>query len=207
MTVTTNVSRATFNGTGSVGPFTFNFRFVQDADIVVNRTTSGVTSTLVEGVDYTLTGAGSYAGGAVTLTVALAIGEFLTVLRSVSLLQERSFRNLGAFFPEIHEDSFDQLVMMIQQVNDFAATTQVVAQGATVTNRTDIAVDCSGGPVNCDIKNYTAVTVTKDDTTANAVTVFDSSGATVLRQANVILDTQDAWVNLIKVGTNWKRIG
>jgi predicted GH43/DUF377 family glycosyl hydrolase len=121
MTIETNVSKAQFIGSGSVGPFTFDFRFFSNGEIFVIKTsTTGEETLFSEGADYTLTGAGSHAGGIVTLTVALAASEGLTVFRIVDLLQSTSIRNQGAFFPEIHENVFDKMLMMIQQINDKA---------------------------------------------------------------------------------------
>ena len=121
MTVSTNINKATFNGSGSTGPFTFNFRFYMNTEISVLLVASDGTDTLlVEGTDYTLTGAGSYGGGLVTLTTALAVGTQLVIMRLVDLLQSTEIRNLGTFFPEIHEDVFDRMVMMIQQISEMA---------------------------------------------------------------------------------------
>jgi hypothetical protein len=121
MTVETDLSRAAFYGSGSTGPFTFNFRFLKNSQIVVVKTdVDGVSTTLLEDDDYTITGVGTSDGGSVTLLVALAIGESLVVRRVLSLLQQTSITNQGAFYPEIHETVFDRLVMMIQQVNQLA---------------------------------------------------------------------------------------
>jgi hypothetical protein len=119
MTVETNVSKAQFLGSGSVGPFTFDFRFFLNTEVYVIKTSSAGTDTdLTETTDYTLTGAGSTSGGSVTLITALAIGEELTIYRVVEPVQTTSIRNQAAFYPEIHESVFDKLVMMVQQITD-----------------------------------------------------------------------------------------
>ena len=124
MTVETNVSKAQFNGSGSVGPFTFDFRFFQNSDIcAIKASSTGVEMILTEGVDYTLSGAGSYAGGSLTLDSALAAGESLVVIRTLDLTQPTSFRNQGAFYPETHEDALDRLLMLVQQLSESTGRT------------------------------------------------------------------------------------
>ncbi|MEI6305860.1 MAG: hypothetical protein WCP33_03465 [Deltaproteobacteria bacterium] len=119
MTVETNVSKAHFLGSGSVGPFTFDFRFFLNSEVYVIKTSStGIDTDLTETVHYTLIGAGSTSGGSVTLITALATEEELTIYRVVQPVQTTSIRNQAAFFPEIHENVFDKLVMMVQQITD-----------------------------------------------------------------------------------------
>ncbi|MBV5338143.1 MAG: right-handed parallel beta-helix repeat-containing protein [Deltaproteobacteria bacterium] len=124
MTVETNVSKAQFLGSGSVGPFTFDFRFFLNTEVYVIKTSSaGIDTDLTETTDYILTGAGSTSGGSVTLVTALAIGEELTIYRMVEPVQTTSIRNQAAFFPEIHEDVFDKLMMIIQQLSELTNRT------------------------------------------------------------------------------------
>lgn len=119
MTVASNTNRARWLGAGSAGPFTFDFRFVRNSEIqVVRVSASGDETPLVEGVDYTLAGAGSFVGGALILDSVLVEGEELVAVRTIDLTQPTSIRNQGAFFPEIHEEVFDRLVMLIQQVSE-----------------------------------------------------------------------------------------
>ena len=207
MTVTNTTVSETFLGSGSVGPFTFTFRFFLDSDIVVNRTTNGITTTLVKNAGYTLSGAGTYTGGSVTLTSALAVGETLIISRTLPLTQTTSIRNLGAFYPNIHEDEFDRLVMMIQQVNALATTNSIVAQTGTATSRSLISSDASAAPTTVDLTGLTSVSVFKTDATANTVTIIDSSGKTILRQGSYTLYGLDEWVTLDLVGGDWKRTG
>jgi len=123
MTVASEVNKAIFLGSGSTGPFTFGFKFFVNTEISVTKTgTDDVETTLSEGDDYVLTGAGVETGGSVTLTVALESGESIEVLRELDMLQETSFVNQGAFYPQLHEETFDRVVMMIQQVYNYSQT-------------------------------------------------------------------------------------
>lgn len=136
MTVMTNESSKRFHGAGSAGPFTWTWRFLSKADLLVylilapdeEDVSREVRTLLTEGVDYTVTGAGSYAGGSLTLTEPLAEGADLLVRRSTKLTQEVSIRNQGNNFrPATHEDIFDRLTMMVQDRDrDLAEKSDVV---------------------------------------------------------------------------------
>ena len=124
MTVTATTNQQRFNGGGTTGPFTWNWRFLANEDIEVYRIADPdaenpleVRTLLTEGDDYTLTGARLYTGGSMTLVDALAVGTDLLVLRNTRALQPIDLRNQGNnFFPEVHEDVFDSLTMIAQDV-------------------------------------------------------------------------------------------
>lgn len=119
MTVTTITNNASFAGNDVVTVLPFTFRFFTDADLVVIRIddVTGAQTALVLSVDYTVTGAGSAAGGSVVLSVALPTGKTVNVSRMLSPVQLVEIINQGKFFPEIHENVFDYLTMLIQQTN------------------------------------------------------------------------------------------
>jgi hypothetical protein len=123
MTVMVNESDKRFHGSGSAGPFTWTWRFLANTDIKVYRILEPneedlsleVRTLLVEGEDYTLTGAESYTGGSLTLEEVLAADTDLLIKRMTEPLQEVSIRNQGNNFrPSVHEEIFDRQVMMIQ---------------------------------------------------------------------------------------------
>lgn len=116
MTVSTLNSSAEFATNGVTTVFPIGFKFLAAADLNVTYTNSaGVTTDLVLGTDYTVSGAGSENGGSITTTTALATGQ-LAVERDMLAYQETSLRNQGRFFAETHEQVFDRLTMLIQQI-------------------------------------------------------------------------------------------
>ena len=116
MTVATSTNRVDYTGNGSTTVFPFTFRIFAATDLVVTSATpAGVETQLVLNTDYTVSGAGSYNGGSVTLSGALASGHTITIQRVLDITQETDLRNQGAFFAETHEDVFDRLVMVSQQ--------------------------------------------------------------------------------------------
>lgn len=109
----------TGNGATTVYAYDFPIQATSQLRVIKGDTSSPpVETTLVEGVDYTVSGAGSASGGNVTLAVALTNLYHLTIKRVLTLNQLTDIRNQGAFFPEIHEDAFDQFVMMLQQMQE-----------------------------------------------------------------------------------------
>lgn len=116
MTVSTEVSHNEYTGNGVTTSFPYQFRILNKADLVVQTLDANDTiTTLVLDTDYTVTNAGSYTGGAVVLPAPLANGWRITIDRVLDVVQETDLRNQGKFFPEVHEDAFDYLTMLIQQ--------------------------------------------------------------------------------------------
>jgi hypothetical protein len=115
MTVLTTTAKAgPYAGSGTTGPFTVPFRFLDASHLRVIRTQAGVDATLAIGTDYTVTGVGA-SSGSVTLTAPLAVGQQLTVLRSVPATQEADYVPGDAFPAESHEEALDKLTMLTQQ--------------------------------------------------------------------------------------------
>jgi hypothetical protein len=116
MTVLSTTAKAgPYAGAGTTGPFAVPFRFLENSHLRVIRTsTAGVDTDLVLTTDYTVTGAGA-SSGSVTLVAALAVGEKLTVIRSVPATQEADYVPGDAFPAESHEEALDKLTMLTQQ--------------------------------------------------------------------------------------------
>jgi microcystin-dependent protein len=117
MTVATSTAKSgPYAGSGTTGPFTVGFRFLENAHIQVIRTSStGVDTTLALTTDYTVTGAGG-ASGSVTLVAALAVGQQLTIIRNVPFTQDADYVQNDAFPAESHERALDKLTMQTQQL-------------------------------------------------------------------------------------------
>ncbi|HHI5641877.1 TPA: phage tail fiber protein, partial [Klebsiella pneumoniae] len=116
MTVSTQVSRNEYTGNGATTQYDFTFRILDKSHLLVQTlNTSESIVTLTLGTDYMVTGVNRYNGGKVVLTSALPAGYKISIERSTPVTQEASIRNQGGFFPEIHEDAFDKLTMLVQQ--------------------------------------------------------------------------------------------
>lgn len=120
MTVTSPVARNDYLSSGITGPYPFTFPIQAASHLVVlkRNLTTGVETTLVQSVDYTLAGTSWANGGSWSLLATLASGYALTARRVVPLTQLIDLRNQGAFFAEVHESEFDLLVQADQQQQD-----------------------------------------------------------------------------------------
>ncbi|HAY0363285.1 TPA: effector protein, partial [Escherichia coli] len=117
MTVSTEVNHNEYTGNGVTTTFPYTFRVFNKSDLVVQVIDlEDNIAVLALDTDYTVTGAGGYNGGNVILSKALANGYQISISREVKVTQETDLRNQGKFFSEVHEDAFDKLTMLIQQV-------------------------------------------------------------------------------------------
>ena len=119
MTVASSTNRVDYTGNGSTTVFSFTFRIFAATDLVVTKADAdGVETVLTLNTDYTVTGVGSYSGGTVTISPALSSDYDLTIQRVLPLTQETDLRNQGQFFAETHEDVFDRMSMINQQLQE-----------------------------------------------------------------------------------------
>lgn len=120
MTVSTEVDHNEYTGNGVTTSFPYTFRIFKKSDLVVQVVDLDENLTeLILDTDYTVTGAGGYVGGNVVLTTPLSNGYQISISRELPVTQETDLRNQGKFFAEVHEDAFDKLTMLIQQVRSW----------------------------------------------------------------------------------------
>lgn len=117
MTVSTVVDHNDYTGNGVTTLFPYTFRIFTKSDLTVTVIDLNENiSVLVLDTDYVVTNAGGYNGGNVVLSAALNNGWKISIARELEPTQETDLRNQGKFFAEVHEDAFDKLTMLIQQV-------------------------------------------------------------------------------------------
>lgn len=136
MTVSTTTSRADYTGNGVTTAFAVPFYFLDNSHLIVYRTviSTGVSTTLALGTDYTVSGAGVGAGGTVTLTVAPTALQKISILRNVPLTQLVHYVPNDPFPAATHEQALDQLTMEMQQVQEQLNRSVKVAVTDTTTN-------------------------------------------------------------------------
>lgn len=122
MTVSSQTNNVTFVGNGVATSFPLPFRFFSNGDIRAYfiDSTTGASTPMALGTDYTLIGAGEpeVDGNALSLlttTVPLASLRGLYIERVMGPVQETDIVNQGEFFAATHEDVFDRLTMLVQQ--------------------------------------------------------------------------------------------
>lgn len=117
MTVANNQSKYIYDGNGTTGPWNYPRYFIQDADLLVIKTSAlGVDTPLANPADYGVTGAGVPAGGYVTTTAVVAVGEKITISGNVDYVQPDSYPETGLLPAKTVERGLDRQTMMTQQV-------------------------------------------------------------------------------------------
>lgn len=133
MTVSTEVDHNDYVGNGVTTQFPYTFRVFKKSDLVVTvLDLSQNITTLILDTDYTVSGAGGYTGGNVTLSSPLTSGWQISIARVLPVTQETDLRNQGKFFAEVHEDVFDRLTMLLQQA--FSSFRLSLRKPSTISN-------------------------------------------------------------------------
>ena len=141
MTISSEINKDRYVGNGTATVFSYSFKIV-DADHIVVKIADedDVATTLVENTHYTLSGVGSDGGGDVTLldltalvgSSALPSDYSLTLLREIPLLQDIDLNNQGNFYAETHEQFFDKIMMICQQLKEQIDRAYVVSETSGV---------------------------------------------------------------------------
>jgi hypothetical protein len=130
MSVSTTSNRVDYIGNGTVSTYTFSFPTVASTDIVVqvaDTSTPPNVSPLTLGTDFNVEDAGNPNGGSIELISSgqswltggnLKNGYTLTILRIRPLTQATDIRNQGTYYPESLEDEFDDIVLILQQIQE-----------------------------------------------------------------------------------------
>jgi len=167
MTVSSTIDREDFPGNGVATVFSLPFRFFFDSEIEASLIddATGLVTPLTLGVNYSLYGADQpeVDGSAVsqlTMVVAPPVGKTLFVQRVLPFTQKTSIVNQGRFFAIIHENVFDRLTMLMQQLmGDSSRYLRVPASdvapdalpnAATRANKV-LAFDADGNPVQSNL--------------------------------------------------------
>lgn len=117
MTVASEITRKEYAGDGSTVAFPTTFDFADNADLKVILVDNVGTGTLqVLTTHYTVTGAGSGAGGTVTMLSAPLSTDTLVILRDAAPLQSSNYVNNDAFPAEAHEGALDKLTYLAQRL-------------------------------------------------------------------------------------------
>lgn len=121
MTVpTTNITTGPYTGNGLSDEYDYDFKITDESQLTVYETDdSGVRTELVLNTDYTVTGVGVTGGGTVVRTAGNLPTDYTWYIRSNFVpKQETSFASQGGFFPAVHENAFDLLTYLVQQITD-----------------------------------------------------------------------------------------
>ncbi len=130
-------------GNGSANTFNFPFKVLGKSNFTLILTNiNGEDTTLTVDSDYSLSGIGEDSGVIVTYPLdtevpKLATGEKLTGYRSTEITQLLDFMYGGGFSPRIHENAFDKITMILQELNEELERRPMLPITVTVSNIED----------------------------------------------------------------------
>lgn len=126
---------------GSTTAFAGTFNLLAEGDVdVILTDVNGSESTLTLTTDYTVSPTGgSYPCTAFTVTTVstYATGNTITLIRSMALTQPTAYGNAGPYYPNIHETSYDRLLLQLQQQQEILDRCVKDAASATATTDPD----------------------------------------------------------------------
>jgi hypothetical protein len=129
MALSSTNNKIIHTGTNLISVYNYGFKIFTNTDleIKVRLISTGVETPLVLTTDYTVSGVGALAGGSITLVSAgqaWLTGGFLSsnykivIKRKRPLTQTTAVKNQGDYYPELHENQFDKLVMQDQDLQE-----------------------------------------------------------------------------------------
>jgi hypothetical protein len=159
MTVSTTIIKNFHNGNGSTTNFAYQFRILEDTDllVIIRTNSTGAETTKTLSTHYTVAGAGDASGGSITFTGGNipASGETVVIRRNVPQTQAIDYIANDPFPAETHEEGLDRSTMVAQQVAEESNRSIKLSRTNTMTS--------------------TEFTVGATDR-ANKVLAFDSAG-------------------------------
>ncbi len=137
MTVSTTIIKNSHNGNGSTTNFAYQFKILQDSNLVVIiRSSTGTETTKTLTTHYTVAGAGDASGGSITFTTGNtpASGETVVIRRNVPQTQAIDYIANDPFPAETHEEGLDRATMVAQQVSEEADRSIKLSRTNTMTS-------------------------------------------------------------------------
>lgn len=137
MTVSSETNRVSYIGSGTFGPFSIPFYFLENDDLLVLKETisTGAIVTLAINTDYTISGAGDPNGGSLTLTAGHGVLQNthnIHIIRDPDKLQGTDYTEYDKFPANSHERALDKITMLIQRVYDVIRRAMKVPDSVTV---------------------------------------------------------------------------
>ncbi len=112
MSFSSQYAPVTHSGNGVATQFNFSFAILAGSQVKVTLIDAGGNESVPA---FTVTG--NLGGGSVTITPAPASGTTVKITRETAVAQAYDFTAYGAFQPATHEQAFDAVVMMLQELS------------------------------------------------------------------------------------------
>lgn len=134
MTVSSTTATQTFACDGVTTAFTCPFRVLSTTEMRVYLVTiaTGASALLTNGVDYTVSNAGTAANAIVTTATTYSNAYRLKCKRRTSRLQETDYRDNDPFPAESHETLADRQIMIAQELDEDLSRAILAPDGETL---------------------------------------------------------------------------
>jgi hypothetical protein len=118
MAVTEQTPIQSYSANGVATLFAFSFLVLASGDLVVQtkNDASGMVTTKTIGVDYSVSGIGSAAGGSVTFFLPPASGNTVVIYRDSELARSTDYQDNGDLLAETVNLDFDRLWLVLQEI-------------------------------------------------------------------------------------------
>jgi hypothetical protein len=173
-------SSVAYNGDGVTTAFPTTFKFLAATDLVVTKVLAGVTTVMVLGADYNVTGAGAdEPGGVVNMTVAPAAGgTVLNIARATPIVQPVVLAQSGPLPVKSLNGEFDRLTLIAQEHAKAIAALQAGAAPVTLASAVVTDQFTPGDPVEGSFPRNVACVGTPKEVAL--ITVADLTDSTTI---------------------------
>lgn len=134
MTAAALAPEAEYNGDGVTTAFTAGFRFLDGSLVVDLIDADGAVARQTSGVDYSVSGGSTDAGGTVTFATAPGSGVRVRIRRETPRTQQTSYTTTDEFPAESHEQALDRAMLIDQEldvaIDDVAGRALLVPDGS-----------------------------------------------------------------------------
>lgn len=131
MTVSSTTSRVSYATNGSTTLFQFPYYFLDDTDleVILKNNSTGAETVLVLTTNYTVSGAGTPAGGSITTLSTYASGYTISIFRNPEVVQETDLEENDSLPAESLEMALDKLTMIAQRHEDLLERSVTLSEG------------------------------------------------------------------------------
>jgi len=132
MSVSSTDNQVIYTGSGTTGPFDFDYRVYSSSDLLVQKfeIATEVTTDLTETTDYSVS-IDEDGTGSVTTVAAVTSSYKLIITRELPLTQEIEYVEADKFPATTHEEGLDRGVMIAQQLQEQLDRCVKVQAGST----------------------------------------------------------------------------
>ena len=147
MTISASDRTVKYVGNNTTDTYNYTFPIESSAELEVRRVvrSTGVETLLALTTDYTVTGVGSSTGGTVVLVAGnLAATQDLIISGDTGIEQDADIRNQSSFYPRVHENFFDRITRIAQEINEKVLRSIKVPRATSTAFDTTLPADLAG---------------------------------------------------------------